>query len=91
MSNTLIQFQQISKSKITFISFSTLRKKIPFEIDAFITTRGKSLAALRKEIVALLPAPPTGPPSAAANLTSEPPFSYNYENQTLIWIQSTSS
>jgi hypothetical protein len=84
MPSTLIQFQQISKSKITFISFSTLRKKVPYEIDAFISTRGKSLAALRKEIVALLPAPLTSPPSATANLTSEPPFSFHHEHQTLI-------
>ncbi|PMD43168.1 hypothetical protein L207DRAFT_631313 [Hyaloscypha variabilis F] len=60
---------KISKSKIVFISFNTLRKKIPYDIDAFITTRGKSLADLRKEIVALLPPPPTGPPPTVANLT----------------------
>ncbi len=84
-------FQQISKSKIIFISFSTLRKKVPYEIDAFVSTRGMSLAALRKEIVALLPAPPTSPPPAAANLSSETPFSCNHEHQTLICLKNTSS
>jgi hypothetical protein len=68
--NKLIQYQKISKSKIIFISFSTLRKKIPFEVATFVTTRGKPLADLRREIVSHLPATPTAPP-ASANLTSE--------------------
>ncbi|KAG4431455.1 hypothetical protein IFR05_013067 [Cadophora sp. M221] len=49
---------KISKNNIVFISFSTLRKKIPFEVDAFITARGKPLGVLRTEILSHLPAPP---------------------------------
>jgi elongator complex protein 5 len=72
----LIRCQKISNSKIIFISFSTLRKKVPYEIDTFITTRGKSLADLRTEIVSYLPEPPTAPPAASVNLTSEFPLGH---------------
>lgn len=48
---------QISKSQIVFISFATHRKKLFFDPDVFISSRGKPLAALRSEIIAHLPAP----------------------------------
>ncbi|KAL5328501.1 hypothetical protein ACEPPN_002000 [Leptodophora sp. 'Broadleaf-Isolate-01'] len=50
---------KISKNNIVFISFSTLRKKVPFEVDSFITARGKALGVLRTEILSHLQAPPT--------------------------------
>lgn len=43
--------KQIGKSKIIFISFSTLRKKVSYEHDVFISTRSKSLSSLRQEII----------------------------------------
>ncbi|KAH8683241.1 Elongator complex protein 5 [Tricladium varicosporioides] len=49
---------KISKSKVIFISFTTLRKKVPFDHDVFISTRGKSLSNLRTEILSHIP-PPT--------------------------------
>ncbi|KAE8446591.1 hypothetical protein EG329_011784 [Mollisiaceae sp. DMI_Dod_QoI] len=62
---------KISKSKIIFISFSTLKKKVPFEVDSFITTRGKSLGALRTVIVPQLPPPPTTAPTSSSNATTQ--------------------
>ncbi|KAK2628723.1 hypothetical protein QTJ16_001826 [Diplocarpon rosae] len=53
----------ISKSKIVFISFATLCRKVPFETDVFITARGKALASLRTEIISHLPPPPTVAPN----------------------------
>lgn len=50
---------QISKSKIVFISFATLQKKLSFHPDVFVSARGKALAALRSEIIAHLPQPST--------------------------------
>ncbi|PQE21589.1 histone acetylation 2 protein [Rutstroemia sp. NJR-2017a WRK4] len=47
----------ISKSKIIFISFSTLQKRLPFPPDVFITAHNKTLSNLRKEIVSHLPSP----------------------------------
>ncbi|CZR60151.1 related to protein conferring sensitivity to killer toxin [Phialocephala subalpina] len=59
---------KISKSKIVFISFSTLKKKVPFDVDSFISTRGKSLATLRTEILSHLPPPPTTAPASTSNV-----------------------
>lgn len=62
---------QISKSKIVFVSFTTLQKKVAFDIDTFISARGKSLANLRIEILSQLPPPPTAaPPANATSLSS---------------------
>ncbi|KAF8862127.1 hypothetical protein BDZ45DRAFT_225027 [Acephala macrosclerotiorum] len=49
---------KISRSKTVFISFSTLKKKVQFDVDTFISTQGKSLATLRTEILSHLPPPP---------------------------------
>ncbi|KAH7412540.1 Elongator complex protein 5 [Cadophora sp. MPI-SDFR-AT-0126] len=57
---------KISKNKIIFISFSTLQKKVPFEIDIFITARGKPLGVLRAEILSHLPPPPTSAQNASS-------------------------
>ncbi|KAI1170174.1 Elongator complex protein 5 [Nemania sp. FL0916] len=45
---------QISKSKIIYISFATLRK--PTGVDVFIRARGKTVETLRSEIVSHYPA-----------------------------------
>ncbi|KAL2076125.1 hypothetical protein VTL71DRAFT_1068 [Oculimacula yallundae] len=58
---------KISKNNIIFISFSTLRKKVPFEISSFISARGKSLGALRTEILSHLSAPPTAPAASSSS------------------------
>ncbi|KAG9229141.1 Elongator complex protein 5 [Amylocarpus encephaloides] len=55
---------KISKTKIVFISFETLRKKLSFEPEAFVKARSKPLAALRTEILSQLP--PTPPPASNA-------------------------
>ncbi|PQE09473.1 histone acetylation 2 protein [Rutstroemia sp. NJR-2017a BVV2] len=47
----------ISKSKIIFISFSTLQKRLPFAPDVFISAHNKTLSILRKEIISHLPSP----------------------------------
>ncbi|CZS97718.1 related to protein conferring sensitivity to killer toxin [Rhynchosporium graminicola] len=60
---------KISKNQIIFISFSTLRKKVPFEVSSFITARGKSLGSLRNEILSHLPAPPTAAPNTSSSLS----------------------
>ncbi|KAK6597371.1 elongator complex protein 5 [Botrytis cinerea] len=54
----------ISKSKVIFISFSTLQKRLPFTPDVFVSAHSKPLSQLRREIVAHLPSPTT-PPSAS--------------------------
>ncbi|ESZ94234.1 hypothetical protein SBOR_5368 [Sclerotinia borealis F-4128] len=54
----------ISKSKVIFISFSTLQKRLHFTPDVFIPAHSKSLSQLRREIVSHLPSPTT-PPSAS--------------------------
>ncbi|KAH8845929.1 hypothetical protein MCOR27_001115 [Pyricularia oryzae] len=46
---------KLSKTKIVFVSFATLKK--PVEADIFIKARGKSLQALRNEIAAHCPDP----------------------------------
>ncbi|CAD6444986.1 93027673-43b6-41d2-b256-75e1ec013e5e [Sclerotinia trifoliorum] len=58
----------ISKSKVIFISFSTLQKRLPFTPDVFVSAHGKPLSQLRREIVAHLPSPTT-PPSASQQKT----------------------
>ncbi|KUJ11609.1 uncharacterized protein LY89DRAFT_674186 [Mollisia scopiformis] len=60
---------KISKSKIIFISFSSLRRKVSFDIDSFVPAPGKSLAALREEILSHLPPPPTTAPSSSSSAT----------------------
>ncbi|TVY36742.1 Elongator complex protein [Lachnellula occidentalis] len=50
---------KISKSRIMFISYATLRTKLSFEPDIFITARSKPLSALRTEILSHLPLPPS--------------------------------
>ncbi|CAL3966125.1 unnamed protein product [Diplocarpon coronariae] len=60
---------KISKSKIIFISFATLCKKVPFEPDVFISTRGKALASLRTEIISHLPLPLTAAPNPSSHPT----------------------
>ncbi|RDL35255.1 uncharacterized protein BP5553_07186 [Venustampulla echinocandica] len=57
---------KMSKTKTIFISFTTLRKKTPFEPDIFISARGKQLAALRAEILSCTP-PPAPPASTAVS------------------------
>ncbi|KAJ5033378.1 uncharacterized protein L3040_008496 [Drepanopeziza brunnea f. sp. 'multigermtubi'] len=59
---------KISKSKIIFVSFSTLPKKVRFSIDVFVTARRKPLAALRTEILSHLPPPPTAAPNPSTTL-----------------------
>jgi len=59
---------KISKNKIIFISFSTLRKKVPFEVDSFINARGRPLGALRTEILSHLPSPPNSAQNASSTL-----------------------
>lgn len=70
---------QISKTQVIFISFATLRMKVPFEINAFVSARGKGLAALRDEILSKLP-PPTAPtnPSVKQNGASKSPSDSQY-------------
>ncbi|RAL63616.1 hypothetical protein DID88_003660 [Monilinia fructigena] len=51
----------ISKSKVIFISFSSLQKGLLFRPDVFISAHSKSLAQLRREIVAHLPSPTASP------------------------------
>ncbi|KAK8856171.1 Elongator complex protein 5 [Apiospora arundinis] len=51
---------RISKSKIIFVSFATLRK--PADVDIFVKARGKTPEALRSEIVSHYP---TGQPGHA--------------------------
>lgn len=46
---------KISKSKIVFISFFTLQKKLYFHPDFFISARGKPLGKLRADILSHLP------------------------------------
>ncbi|KAI9641378.1 hypothetical protein NHQ30_010180 [Ciborinia camelliae] len=58
----------ISKSKVVFISFSTLQKRLAFTPDVFISAHSKPLSQLRREIVAHLPSPTT-PPSASQQKT----------------------
>jgi hypothetical protein len=53
--------EQISKSKIIFISFATLSKKVPIQADVFVSAIRKDMAALKEEIVTHFP-----PPQAAA-------------------------
>lgn len=48
-----------------YISYSTLRKRIGFEVDVFVNTKGKSLGELRKEIVSHLPLPAPASSTAA--------------------------
>ncbi|QSZ29326.1 hypothetical protein DSL72_003840 [Monilinia vaccinii-corymbosi] len=55
----------ISKSKVIFISFSTLQKQLLFKPDVFISAHSKPLSQLRREIVAHLPSSPTAPPSTS--------------------------
>ena len=62
--------EQISKSKIIFISFATLSKKVPIQADVFVSAIRKDMEALRAEIVSHFP-----PPQAAA--TSATPQSNN--------------
>lgn len=47
---------QMAKSETIFISFATPRKKLFFDPNIFISSRGKPLAALRSEIISHLPA-----------------------------------
>ncbi|KAK8065292.1 Elongator complex protein 5 [Apiospora hydei] len=51
---------RISKSKIIFVSFATLKK--PADVDIFVKARGKTPDTLRSEIVSHYP---TGPPGHA--------------------------
>ncbi|KAK0121541.1 hypothetical protein ONS95_009832 [Cadophora gregata] len=60
---------KVSKNKIIFISFSTLRKKVPFEIDSFIKARGKPMGVLRTEILSHLPPPATSSQNTSAAST----------------------
>jgi hypothetical protein len=53
--------EQISKSKIIFISFATLSKKVPIQADVFVSAIRKDIEALRAEVVSHFP-----PPQAAA-------------------------
>ncbi|TVY25605.1 Elongator complex protein [Lachnellula hyalina] len=50
---------KISKSKIIFISYATLRKKLSFDPDIFLSARSKPLSTLRTEILSHLPLPPS--------------------------------
>ncbi|KAH6684241.1 Elongator complex protein 5 [Halenospora varia] len=59
---------KISKSKTIFTSFTTLRKKVPFDHDVFISARGKSLSNLRTEILSHIP-PPTASTTAVPTKT----------------------
>lgn len=61
---------KISKTKIIYISFTTLRRKISFDVDVFVAARAKSLSKLRAEIISHLPAPSFGS-STHANITSK--------------------
>ncbi|PBP24839.1 histone acetylation protein 2 [Diplocarpon rosae] len=58
-----------SRSKIIFISFETLCRKVPFETDVFITARGKAFASLRTEIITHLPTLPTAAPNSSSPWT----------------------
>ena len=49
--------RQISRSKIIFVSFATLKK--PADVDIFVKARGKTPETLRSEIVSHYP---TGSP-----------------------------
>jgi elongator complex protein 5 len=62
--------KQISKTKIIYISYSTLKSKLSFHVDSFISARSKTLANLRKEIVSHLPAPAPAPAPPSANAPS---------------------
>jgi hypothetical protein len=48
-------FMQLSKTKIVFISFQTLRKPKHIDADVFIIARKKQLAALNQEISSHVP------------------------------------
>ncbi|KAG9243766.1 Elongator complex protein 5 [Calycina marina] len=56
---------KIGKSKIIYISFSTLRKRVPFEIDGFVFGRAKSLSILQQEIISHIASSPGNPQAAA--------------------------
>lgn len=62
---------QITKSKIITISFSTLRKKLYYDPDIFISARAKPLRALRSEIIAHLPIPSPTSPTTQSQYSSE--------------------
>lgn len=59
---------QISKSKIIFVSYATLRKKLHFDPGVFISARSKPLSTLSAEILSHYPPPPSFP---TATSTSE--------------------
>lgn len=64
----LLTFAQASRTKIIFISFSTVKK--PSHADVFIKARGKSLQKLRSEIVSHYPAPAAQTAKTAAASSS---------------------
>jgi elongator complex protein 5 len=47
----------VGKSKIIAVSFSTLRKRLYFEPDIFVSARGKTLSSIREEIISHVPTP----------------------------------
>ncbi|TVY18832.1 Elongator complex protein 5 [Lachnellula arida] len=55
---------KISKSRIIFVSYATLRAKLSFEPDIFISARSKTLATLRTEILSHVALPPSASTSA---------------------------
>lgn len=66
---------QIAKSKVVFVSFTTLCK--PADADVFVKARGRPLDKLRADIVAHYPPPgsaPAGPHSSELLLSPSPPF-----------------
>jgi elongator complex protein 5 len=58
--------QQLAKTKIIFLSFSTLRK--PRDADVFIKAAGKDLNAVSRELLAQYPA---FQPAAAKDKTTQ--------------------
>ncbi|KAI1007308.1 hypothetical protein K3495_g911 [Podosphaera aphanis] len=46
---------KIANSNILFVSYTTLRRRVPFEISVFVTAHGKPLSVLQDEILSHLP------------------------------------
>jgi elongator complex protein 5 len=86
----LMGSMQISKSKIIFISFSTLQQKLYSPSDIFISAFGKPLGALRADIISHLPPPSTNSTSSIYTLFCLKPI-YTNRLEILIIIDKLNS
>ncbi|RDW89206.1 hypothetical protein BP6252_01238 [Coleophoma cylindrospora] len=77
---------KISKSKVVFLSFATLKR--PLDVDVFITARGKPLSSLRSEILSHLPDPSPTSPKTLIVIDSLNPLSTKYVQHLSTFLSS---